>query len=348
MRSATERATDESGEMGRMTTTWQEREGAPSHATHQTTLRATLQTTWRRLAPPARRASLALAGAALDGVSAACRRMPPRARDRLASGIGSLAGALLPWRRATAARNFAVILRCAPGDPQARALAWASMRNFARMALDFLAVRTMRPADVLTLARPVGAEYFTEALRAGRGVIFALPHVGSWDVAAVFAQAYGCRLTVVTESNWVTELVSTSRATHGVTLAPRDRSLRALFRALHANECVVMLSDVVQEDVQTLDVPFFGRPAPFALGPARLSQHTGAPILVIGSVRLSDNTYRVEAQPPLRPDPTLAGEEAVAALTAAVAAGFERIIAQYPAQWYPYRPIWPAHTPSNP
>ncbi len=335
--------------MGHMTTTWREQERAPSRTTLQTTtLHATLQATWRRLAPPARRASLALAGVTLDGVSAAVRHMPPRTRYRLADGMGRLAGVLLPWRRATAARNFAVILRCAPGDPQVRALAWASMRNFARMAMDFLAVRTMSPADVLALAHLVGAEYFTDALRAGRGVIFALPHVGSWDVAAVFAQAYGCRLTVVTESNWVTELVAGSRASRGVTLAPRDRSLRTLFRALRANECVVMLSDVVREDVQTLDVPFFGWPAPFALGPARLSHHTGAPILVISSVRLPDNTYRVEARPPLRPDPTLPAEAAVAALTAAVVAGFERIIAQYPDQWYPYRPIWPAHTLDSP
>ncbi|HST90172.1 MAG TPA: hypothetical protein VLJ14_17490, partial [Ktedonobacterales bacterium] len=99
-----------------MTTTWREQERAPSRTTLQTTtLHATLQATWRRLAPPARRASLALAGVTLDGVSAAVRHMPPRTRYRLADGMGRLAGTLLPWRRATAARNFAVILRCAPG-----------------------------------------------------------------------------------------------------------------------------------------------------------------------------------------------------------------------------------------
>jgi KDO2-lipid IV(A) lauroyltransferase len=211
------------------------------------------------------------------------------------------------------------------------------------MAMDFLASRMMQPKEVLALTDVVGEERFQAAMARGRGVIFALPHAGSWDVAAAFAQAYGCQLTIVTESDWAAELVAGSRRSKGVTLAPRNQSLRALFRALARQECVVLLSDIAPAGVQTVETPFFGAPAPFPLGPARLALATGAPLMVIQCVRLPDGRYRLEAQEPLCPPAGRSREseaEAVA-MTAAMAAGFERIVRADPEQWYPYHPVWP-------
>jgi lauroyl/myristoyl acyltransferase len=48
----------------------------------------------------------------------------------------------------------------------------------------------------------------------------------------------------------------------------------------------------------------------------------------------------VEGQPLLRGDPTLPAGEAVARLTAEIAASFERVIAATPDQWYPFHPMW--------
>ena len=292
-------------------------------------------------APALRARSLVAAGRLMNGVSQALRRLPQGGRYRLADALTAPLLPALAGRRRVIATNYATMLHIGPSVPRVQWLTRSSIQNYARMAMDFLAVRTMSDAEVLGWVEAVGTEHLDAALRASRGVIFALPHVGSWDVAAVFAQAYGYQLTVVTESNWVTELVAGSRAGHGVTLAPRDHSLRLLFRALARNECVVMLSDIAQDGLQLLAVPFFGTPAPFPMGPGRLAQHTGAPLLVISSVRLANGRYRVEAQPPLWPDRSAPAEEEARRLTQAMVAGFERIIAAYPEQWYPFHPIWP-------
>jgi KDO2-lipid IV(A) lauroyltransferase len=284
--------------------------------------------------------SLRLASGALDGVSRTVRRLPPGRRYLPADAITRPLARWWP-RRPIVEANFATMLGRPAGDPLVRSLARRSVLNFGRMATDFLAVRSMSDAEVLAWVTPVGVEYLNEALSGRRGVIMALPHFGSWDVAAAYCQAAGWNLTVVTESNWVTELVARARGDHGVVLAPRDRLLRAIFRALARNECVAMLSDIAQDGLQTIEVPFFGRPAAFPMGPARLAQRTGAPIMVIGCTRLPDRTYRIEGLPPLYADPTLAQDQAVSALTAAVAAGFAHFIAACPAQWYPFHPVWP-------
>jgi lauroyl/myristoyl acyltransferase len=299
-----------------------------------------------------RQISLMAAGALLDGVSATIRRLPVQTRYAVSDQIIWTLGPLLRRAERVAEANFARVV-----GPAAHAVAARSLRNYGRMAMDFLASRTMNADELLALVETRGEDHFRAALAQGHGVIFALPHVGSWDVAAVFAQAYGCKLTIVTESDWATELVAGSRLAHGVTLAPRDQSLRPLFRALRRQECAVMLCDITPPGVQTAEVPFFGAPARFPLGPARLAAATGAPVLVIMSVRTADNRYIVEAQPALLPERpadrtpdhiarTHEADTAAIAMTAAIAAGFERIIRAYPDQWYPYHHVWTTPTPS--
>ncbi len=276
----------------------------------------------------------------MDAVSHALRRLPPKRRYLPADAITSVLTILWSRRLPLIAHNFATMLGLPETHPRVQYLARACIRNYGRMAIDFLIVRTMSAAEVLAWVAPVHADYMEEAIQAGHGVILVLPHAGSWDVAAAFAQSFGYQLNVVTEGNWVAELVAGSRHGHGVALIPRDKSLRPLFRALARNEAVVMLADIAHDEIQAIEVPFFGRPAPLPVGPARLSQHTGAPILVIACVRLPDGSYRIEAQRPLYPQADLPADEAVQALATAIAAGFERIAAAAPAQWYPFHQVW--------
>ena len=291
-----------------------------------------------------RETSLALAGALLDSVSRSIGRIPAEKRYLPADAITTPLTRLLSRRRRTIAANYAILLGVTPDDPLAQWLASESIVNYGRMAIDFLASRAMTSEQARSISTAQGEEHLQDALRDGNGVIFALPHFGSWDMAAVLASSFNCKLTVVTESDWLTELVAGSRRDAGVTLAPRDRSLRALFRALARQECVVMMTDVINEGVQSIEAPFFGHPAPFPVGPARLSAHTGAPIMVAAAWRLPDHTYHIEGQPPLRPDPRRSTDQNVYELTKEIARGFERVIARHPAQWYPFHPIWPTLT----
>lgn len=287
-----------------------------------------------------RRASLAVASQLMNGVSWGLRRLPGSLRYLPADCVTLPVSYLLAGKLRIARRNFATALGLDVADRKVRRLARVSMRNYGRMAIDFLAARTASSAELSSRMTTVGYEHYQDALRDNRGVIFAVPHLGSWDVAAVLAEAYSAKLTIVTESDWATELVAGARVSHGVTLVPRDRSLRALFRALARKEAVVLLADIANDGVQTIDVPFFGKPAPFPDGPARLAVRTRAPIVVVYCVRLPDRTYLMEAQPPIRTDPTISEDDNVVTLTAAMASGFGRIVAAHPEHWYPYHPMW--------
>ncbi|HLJ82013.1 MAG TPA: lysophospholipid acyltransferase family protein [Ktedonobacterales bacterium] len=296
----------------------------------------------------ARRVSLAIASHLLNGVSWGLRLLPGSVRYLPADVVTLPVSYLLAGKVRVARANYATALGLDVADPKIRRLARRSIRNYGRMAIDFLAARTASGAELAARMATVGYEHYADAISDQRGVIFALPHLGSWDVAAVLAEVYSAKLTIVTESDWVTELVAGARVGHGVTLVPRDRSLRALFRALARKEAVVLLADIANGGVQTIDVPFFGKPAPFPVGPARLALRTQAPIVVVYCVRRPDRTYLMEAQAPLRADPARSEDENVEALTTAMAAGFARIIAAHPEHWYPYHPMWDNMLPNIP
>jgi phosphatidylinositol dimannoside acyltransferase len=288
-----------------------------------------------------RRVLVRLTSALVVGTSYIVRSLPRRVRYLPADAITLLVGRL--WRRkAVVEQNFATVLGAAAVDDRAARLARASVRNFGRMAIDFLAACTMPADEVRSWVTPVGEPYFKEAIAAGHGVIFAMPHMGSWDVGGAYAPAYGFPVTVVIQGHWLAQIVEGARKyqSQGVTLVALDHSMRALFQALRRNEGVVLLSDIIPGSVQSLSVPFFGRPAPFPTGAARLALHTGAPIMTICCVRIADGSYRILVLPPLWPNRDQPQADAVRALTEALARDFERLIAQYPEHWYPFHRIW--------
>ncbi|HLZ22746.1 MAG TPA: lysophospholipid acyltransferase family protein [Ktedonobacterales bacterium] len=317
--------------------------GTPHAGVHDALDQPVNETSRRQSAPvqlAVRRASLAAAARLMNGVSWGLRLLPGPLRYLPADCVTLPVSYLLAGKLRIARRNYATALGLDVAAPATHRLARQSIRNYGRMAIDFLAARTATSAELAKRMATIGIEHYTDALGDNRGVILALPHLGSWDIAAVLADVYAAKLTIVTESDWATELVAGARVGHGVTLVPRDHSLRALFRALARKEAVVLLADIANAGVQTIDVPFFGKPAPFPVGPARLAVRTRAPIVVVACVRRPDRTYLMEAQPPVRADPTHSEDENVAALTAAMAAGFARSIVAHPEHWYPYHPVW--------
>lgn len=284
--------------------------------------------------------SLRWASHLTDLASVGLRHTAVEKRYRLSDAVLTSFGLMWRSRLPIIRRNFATMMSLPEHDPKVRWLALESLRNYGRMAMDFLAVRTMDDRELLGWCQGLGTDLLERALHTGRGAILALPHAGSWDVAAAVAQALGIQLTVITESNWANALVASSRRSKGVHLVPRDGGLRPIFRSLARNQVVAILSDIANERVSTIDVPFFGHPASFPTGTARIAIHTKSTVLAVSSFRLADNTYRIEARTAIVPDTNLSTDEMVVELTRDIVRQFEGMIREYPEQWYPFRPIW--------
>jgi KDO2-lipid IV(A) lauroyltransferase len=94
--------------------------------------------------------------------------------------------------------------------------------------------------------------------------------------------------------------------------------------------------------VPSLDVPFFGRPAPTAAGPGRLALRHGIPVLPVAIARRGRG-HVVRHLAPLTPaaDPAAARDDGqVAAFLAECNDCLEQLIRRNPAEWVWFHRRW--------
>lgn len=191
-------------------------------------------------------------------------------------------------------------------------------------------------------------EHLERAYAGGRGAILMSGHFSNFElVGAHVAQRFPMDFVVRPLSNPVVEeWVARLRAAAGVGTISADDGVRGVFRALRAGRGVAMLAD---QDARRhgVFVPFLGRPASTALGPARVALATGAPIVTGFALRRPDGRVDVEVDPPLElPDPR--APDAALTITARHVERLERRVRQRPELWFWLHRRWKSQPPGSP
>jgi len=186
-----------------------------------------------------------------------------------------------------------------------------------------------RVADLVRETR--GWEHVEDAARRGRGIIIMTPHIGCWEIVGQYV-ASRMPITVMYSPPKIRALEKLMRAGRSrgaaMTSVPADlRGVRAMLKALRRGEAVGMLPDQVPGGGEGEWSEFFGRPAYTMTLLWRLSEQTGAPVLLCHAQRLPwGRGYRFTAEPLLAPRPF---ESPVRALNRSL----EELIRRHPEQY---------------
>ena len=216
-------------------------------------------------------------------------------------------------------------------------MARRAFQNYGRMLMDFLLLGSLTPEELIRRMTIDGRDHLDAALAGGRGVIMAVPHMGSWDMAGSYAGALGYPISAVAERfpGSLNEAVVRTRRRFGLNVITLGRSaVRAITEALHANHIVALLCDL--EQGPGLDVRFFGRRAVVPGGPAAIALKTGAPLMPAYQYATSPGHHHVHLDPPL----AIGAGETKAALMQRVVDRLEGFIKERPEQWYAFRPMF--------
>jgi phosphatidylinositol dimannoside acyltransferase len=190
-----------------------------------------------------------------------------------------------------------------------------------------------------------GHEHLRAAMAAGRGIVMALPHVGSWEWGGYWLGLEGMPMTAVVERlepEQLFEWFVAQRAAMGLTAVPLgDGSSSTLLRALKANKIAGLVSDRDMAG-NGVEVEFFGERTTLPAGAAALALRTGAPLLPVVVYSGPGNWHTGIVHPPL--DTTRRGSirEDIVRVTQNLARTFEHDIRAYPEQWHLYQPNWPS------
>jgi phosphatidylinositol dimannoside acyltransferase len=199
--------------------------------------------------------------------------------------------------------------------------------------LPAIAVKTV--VDRFTIAE--GIEHLHAAKAAGRGIVMALPHMGSWEWGGAFLAQVGFPMTAVAEVLEPPELFewfTKKRAAMGISIAPLDEHAgTTMLTTLNAGGVVGLLCDRDILD-NGLAVDFFGQRLTMPAGPATLALRTGAMLVAAACYAGPGRDHYAVVTPPIDTSRTGRLREDVTRVTQLLSHELEGLIRRAPDQWH--------------
>jgi phosphatidylinositol dimannoside acyltransferase len=222
-----------------------------------------------------------------------------------------------------------------------------ALRSYARYWLETFRLPKMDQQAVVAAvgANTTGAEHIHTAVRSGRSFILALPHMGNWDVAAIWLVGQGYPFTTVAERLKPDSLFDrfvAYRESLGMEVLPLTGGVAPPAEALASRlrggrpVCLVADRDLSRNGVE---VRFFGETARMPGGPALLAATTGAALLPVSLWFTPDGGWGQWIGAPIEPAGKRLAEK-VRSGTQTLADAFEKQIAAHPTDWHMLQKLW--------
>ena len=250
----------------------------------------------------------------------------------------------LPRLRRVAMGNLAMALAAVEKSEHAR-IVDGVFRSIARLLVTFARFPRLNRDNIGRWIRYEGFEHFEEALRRGKGVLFATAHLGNWELSAFAHALLTAPMNIVVrplDNPRIDALVAHRRTRSGNRLIEKKDFARGILQALVANEAVGILIDQNASVDNGVFVNFFGIPACAGTGFAKLAAHTGA--AVIPGFALWSEPERKFV---LRFYPIVEITGNVHDDTASLQAVLESVVRQYPDQWLWIHRRWKTRPPGE-
>ena len=236
---------------------------------------------------------------------------------------------------------------------------WTDEADYRRILRSAIAEAGRQGAEILPLwFRPQsqvtplvrscsGEREVLDAYAKGRGVILLTPHLGCFEISAIYA-AERFPITVLYRPSHfapINNLIVAGRGRGREQLAPANmKGVRLLLKALKSGESIGVLPDQVPSAGEGAWVDFFGRPAYTMTLIGRLCEAVDAAVFVAIARRLPRGAgYAIEVS---RVDGSLSGSDGIRRMNAAI----EAAVRKYPEQylWSYNRYKHPAGAPLPP
>jgi len=281
--------------------------------------------------------------AALYRVAEMLGVVPRRLRLALAGQVGRLAPRFLPAERRAIQTALGLITGASGG--RLDELTGDLFRDFAMCFADLVSTNRQSAARLSRLVGSViGAEQFGAM---PGGIVSATAHVGNWELAGrLLAGRMARRTHVVVSPEEAPELGRwVRRDGDGMRFVPRSHPAVGveLLAALRRGEVVALQADRALGTGGDVWIPFFGRPAPFPLGPFLLARAARVPVVPAFCVLGPGYRYSVRIATPITVE---RGEEEAAAR--AWVALLENVVREHPTQWFNFFDVWSPFGPSSP
>ena len=257
---------------------------------------------------------------------------------RQGPGIQVLEGNLVRVLRSTGAGALP------PGEfgAELRSLSRAVMRSYARYYLETFRLQII-PDDRILGGMHVNqgqVDLTLELMKDGRGVIYALPHMGDFEQAGRWVNLVGAGSIVAPAERLRPESVFRKflafREGLGMEIVPTSggpHPFGVMAQRLRAGKLVTIVADRDLSDTG-VEVDFFGEKALLPAGPAALAIQTGAALMPVSCWFVGETEWAAHVYDEIPVPESGTRKEKIAAMTQALATVFEHAISEHPEDWH--------------
>lgn len=219
-------------------------------------------------------------------------------------------------------------------------------RSYGRYWAETFWFRPRRRRSILRRVQRVNFGPVYKAQAANRGIVFAVTHVGNWEIAGLIAEDMGLNLMAVAEdlpNERITQWFVDVRAKFGIDIVlTSDKKLRSkMIRRLKDGGALALLAD---RDVTGGGIPtrFFGEETSLPAGPAALAELTDSVLLPVTVYFNAGAGHRIVVGDPVETPETSTRAERIKLGTQRVTDALEWMIREEPSQWHLFQPNWPS------
>ncbi|MDH8701698.1 KDO2-lipid IV(A) lauroyltransferase [Dysgonomonadaceae bacterium PH5-43] len=180
-----------------------------------------------------------------------------------------------------------------------------------------------------------GEEHLKAAYDRGKGVICLVPHLSSWELAAITPPMLGYETSAASKAmkqQLLENMMIKYRKRRGLKNITRVGSYEKLIDVLKNGECLILMIDQ-DTKVKSVFVDFFGKPAYTPIGASRLALETGAAIVPMVMTRKSNDNYKFIIYSELEVTNTGDAEKDIYDNTLRQTKKIEEIVSTYKEQW---------------
>lgn len=217
----------------------------------------------------------------------------------------------------------------------------AALESYMRYWCDTFRIHTWSPSRIQGTVSTNNEDLLTEPMKAGRGVVVALPHSGNWDHAGAYFCQQGIQLVTVAEILKPVKLFEKFlhyRERMGFEVLPLNA--QAFPTLLERAEQKRLIALVADRDLSAsgISVNFFGRESRMPAGPAVLALKTGTP-LISAHISYNEDGIHINFQS-VEVAQVGTEEERISETVANLARRFEEGIYAHPQDWHMLQRIW--------
>lgn len=190
-----------------------------------------------------------------------------------------------------------------------------------------------------------GYAHFQNLEKQPEGFIQLSAHVGNYEIAGYTLKAENKRLNaLVFGGEKETVMANRNRMFKeaNIRMIGIGSDMSHLFEinnALSNGEIVSMPADRMLGSAKQISHTFLGKSASFPAGPFTVATSRSLNVLAVNVMKTSSSSYKIVIAP-LAYDKTAPKKEQIMQLSSAYVRELERIVRQYPEQWYNYYDFW--------